>query len=334
MRLVNLLALTEATLVNNPFVSSFNNIVFEAKLVKRGDLFIAFDEDSIEDAILNGAYGIIFDKPTQISDREIAWIKVKNIDQALVKLLRFKLIDKEVSVYKTDEVTFSLAQQISTESSFITLEGDVKSVADRLWNIDHNTTILFPPTLLNEAIFTDIKELESCDKVKKINVVEHTLFETSFIYDDIYYERELISPLFIPALESLLNLYSSLHINYRVRKFTQLENFKACFINKNFVLKEFGSTERVVIFEKSIDLFELEYTFLQKEAKWSETIYILDSTHTKKYQHMENLYFYNNSDEVTQILKEKNFHFALVVGKDTQILSRLEKKQKQLTLEF
>jgi len=83
MRLENILALTHGKLLNEPFVNIFDNIVFDAKSIKRGDLFIAFDEKTIEIALLNGAYGVIFDKPTQINDMEIAWIQVQNIEDAL-----------------------------------------------------------------------------------------------------------------------------------------------------------------------------------------------------------------------------------------------------------
>ena len=92
MRLENILALTNAKLINEPFVNSFENIVFQADKIKRGDLFVAFEEQEIQTAILNGAYGIIFSKPTQISDNEIAWIKVLDIEDALKRLLRFRII--------------------------------------------------------------------------------------------------------------------------------------------------------------------------------------------------------------------------------------------------
>ena len=82
MRLENLLALTQGTLQNQPFVSRFEGISFNAKKVKRGNLFVAFSNAEIDEAILNGAYGIIFDRPTQIADNEIAWIKVDDVDDA------------------------------------------------------------------------------------------------------------------------------------------------------------------------------------------------------------------------------------------------------------
>ena len=62
MRLENFLALTHAKLVNEPCVNNFENTVFEAHKVKRGDIFFAYNVQDIELAVLNGAYGIVFDK--------------------------------------------------------------------------------------------------------------------------------------------------------------------------------------------------------------------------------------------------------------------------------
>ena len=331
MRLENILALTYGKLVNEPFVNIFENIIFDAKAVKRGDLFIAFDEKDIEDAILNGAYGVIFDKPTQISDTEIAWIKVENIDDALRRLLRFRLIEKEVKVYESNEIILKLALQVITESRFIALEGDLKKLFKTLWHVENGSIILFCPTLFDKSIFTDIKTLPKI-AIEPINIMEKTLFETSFIYDNVFYERQLISPFFIPYLEELLHLYKSLKINYRVRKFTPIEHFEAVFTNKNFELKEFGASDKVLIFEKNSDLIDSEIKFLQKHANWAKIIYIIP--HANEHEKIENLFKYKNDKDIITILKANHFHFALIVGVDKSILSKPLTNQTQLTLDF
>jgi UDP-N-acetylmuramyl pentapeptide synthase len=143
MRLENILALTHAKLVNEPFVNSFENVVLEVAKVKRGDLFIAFDPLDIPQAVLSGAYGIIFDKPTQISDSEIAWIKVHDTHDALLRLLRFRLIEKEPLVYECNEIILKLAMQVMTESRFIALHGDIKSVFKMLWHVEKMPCFFF-----------------------------------------------------------------------------------------------------------------------------------------------------------------------------------------------
>ena len=64
-------------------------------------------------------------------------------------------------------------------------------------------------------------------------------------------------------------------INYRLRKFTPIEHFEAVFINKKFEIKEFGSSDRVLIFESDTTLINLEISFIQKnefEANFSLSI--------------------------------------------------------------
>ncbi len=331
MRLENTLALTHGTLINEPFVNSFENIVFEAYRVKRGDLFIAFDEETIEEAILNGAYGVVFDKPTQISDSEIAWIKVQNIKEALIRLLRFRLIEKEVVVYECNEIILKLALQVITEPKFIALSGDIKHICNSLWNIDTASIVLFCPILNDKDIFTDIKPLPKTAMLP-ITIMEQTLFETSFIYDNNFYERQLISPFFMPFLEELLHLFKTANINFRLRKFTPIDHFEAVFTNKNFEPKEFGTSDKVLIFEPNKSLLGMEINFLKRQANWAKTIYIVP--YASEYEDDENIYSYKNDKEIINILKEKSFHFALIVGVDKSILSRPLSNQTQLTLNF
>ncbi|WP_455756065.1 hypothetical protein [Sulfurimonas sp.] len=331
MRLENILALTHGKLVNEPFVKNFENIVLEVKKVKRGDFFIAFDEDTIEEAIFNGAYGIMFDKPTQISDTEIAWVKVDDCEDALKRLLRFRLIEKEVNVYECNEIILKLSQQIITEPNFISVSGDIESVYKQLWHVENNSTLLFCPDTCDKNIFTDTKKLSST-AIEPISIMEQTLFETSFIYDNVFYERQLISPFFIPYLEELLHLYKTLKINFRLRKFTPIEHFEAVFTNKNFEIKEFGTSDKVLIFEPNTSLIDLEIAYLQKSANWANVIYIVP--HAVNGANDANIFIYENSNQIIDILKNNIFHFALVVGVDKNILSKPKASQAQLTLEF
>jgi len=324
MRLENVLALTHGSLVNEPFVKLFTNVVYEAKAVKRGDLFMAFDESTIEDAIFNGAYGIVFSKPTQISDSEIAWIKVQSIDDALKRLLRFKLIDKDIKVYQTNEIVLKLALQVVTEPSFIAIEGNIREISKQLWDVEESTVVLFCPTLADKNIFTNIIELSDSNNAH-IDIIEQTLFETSFIYDDIFYERQLLSPFFIPFLEILLQLFKNLKINYRLRKFTPIDHFEAVFTNKRFEIKEFGTSDKVLIFERNSSLIESEIHFLKNEATWAKILYVLpslDETLIQKIPNNGDVVTYKSPNNIINLLREKDFHFALIIGASKEILNR------------
>ncbi|MCF6330551.1 MAG: hypothetical protein L3I99_03270 [Sulfurimonas sp.] len=330
MRLENVLALTHASLINEPCVSDFNNIVFDVKKVNRGDLFIAINHDEINQAVQNGAYGIVFDKPTQIIDSEIAWIETKNIEDALKRLLRFRLIEKEVVVYECDEIILKLAMQCSTDSNFIVVNGDIQKLYKNLWHIGNRSTLLFCSDLIDENLFVNIKSIPK-NIIQKITIMEQTLFETSFIYENKFYERQLISPFFIPYLEKLFHLYRSLKINFKLKKFTPIENFEAVFTNKKFEIKEFGSSDCVLIFEPNIKLVKQGMDYLQNRAPWANIIYIIPQT--MKSNHL-NTFIYEQKNEIIDILKKNKFNFAFIVGADKNILHIAKSNQKQLILEF
>ncbi|MBA1437425.1 MAG: hypothetical protein FAF05_00310 [Epsilonproteobacteria bacterium] len=323
MRLENILALTHAKLLSSPFVSEFNKIVFRAKDVTRGDLFFAYDPLQIEEAVANGAYGIVFDKKAQISDQEIAWIKVENLDEALKRILRFKLIDKKIEVYGCDAITLKLALQIITEPSFLALNGTFVDIYNDLDMLDDGATVLFSPELISSELFTKVKHLPQNPSLH-IDVVEQTLFESSFIYDNVFYERQLISPFFIPYLEQLLHLLKVLGINFRLRKFTPIDHFEAVFTNKNFEIKEFGTSDKVLIFEKSTSFANKEISYLQKQAFWAKNLYVLPQSALENIdQNLLNgmqVAIYNKKHEIKALLKEHQFHFALIIGADKSIL--------------
>ena len=325
MRLENFLALTQTSLYNEPCVNSFENIVFEARKVNRGDLFFAYDEEEIAQAVENGAYGVVCsNKPIHVEDNEIAWIKSTDIDETLKRLLRFKIIEKEVIVYECNEIILKLALQVQTQTNLLILHGSLQNIYKHIHAADSRATILFSPTLNDRDLFANIKTLPST-AIKPIEIMEQTLFETSFIYDDVFYERQLISPLFMPYLEELLHLYKSLNVSFRIRRFTPIEHFEPVFTNKKLEIKNFGASDKVLIFESNKELMAREIDFLQHRASWANVIFILPAGGV--YPDYTNIFEYENEDNILDILKTTSFNFALIVGADKSIL----KNQEELT---
>jgi len=333
MKLVNLLALTYGELINKPFISSFTNITFDAKKVKRGDLFVAFDVVDIQEAIFNGAYGIVFDKPTQITDTEIAWIKVKQSSDALRRLLRFRLIEKEVESYQLNEVEFRLAQEIESDNSLLCVEGEIQQLWKSLWEVDDKTKLFFCPTLTDVEIFTDIKQLPTRAD-SKMQVVEKTLFETSFIYDDIFYANQHLPTLFLPYLENILSFYKEQKIRFRIKKINFIKNFQPQFVNKYLEPKEFGESESVLVFEHNKQFVKDEIAYLQKNATWAKKIYFIPHYLEKEYAGKESVVFYKTYRTIVSQLKKRSFHFALIVDAKEDDIVQKPKQQTQLLLDF
>ncbi len=334
MRLENILALSKGSLMGEPVVSIFESVVFDPSKVKRGSFFIAYHPEEIPEALQNGAYGVMFDKPTQISDSEIAWIKVDDIDIALKKLLRFYLLEKELQVYACDPITLHLATMISTPSHFCTIEGSMRDIWVSLCPLEKKSIVLFSQTLTDAEIFIEHSQLIRAQE-KTITIIEQTLFETSFIHNDTFYERQMLSPFFIPYLEHLLFFYTFLRIPFQIKGFSKMGHFIPVFTNSRLESKEFGSSDRVVIFEPLLELIDEQIDFLDSQATWAKIIYLLpDSMRSALTIGIENIFFYRYPEEILAILQSKEFHFALVAGAEKTILNPPRSAMKQLELDF
>ena len=335
MRLENVIALTHATLLNSPYVTAFSGLSYEAKNVKRGTLFIAKDSSEIELAIQNGAYGILFDSPIQMIDSEIAWIKVDELTTALLKILRFHILDKNITAYECDAITFDLSTQITTQSRFVSLCGDIYAVFKELWELSQDSVLLYSSSFTCKDLFTHPKEMPDHNE-SKIAIIEQTLFETSFIYDDIYYERVLLSPFFIPYLEILFEVFRTEKIDFKITSFKNIKHFEPVFTNKKFEIKEFGTSDKVLIFEPDFKLVDTQISFLKEQANWAKIIYIIPKERAENLENLENVYTYQTQLDIIALLKITDFHFALIAEQDRSLLDThvFAKQQIQLTLDF
>lgn len=328
MRLENVLALTHGSLLSQPDISLFNDIVIEAKRVKRGSLFIALNPYDITQAIENGAYGVIFDRAMHAHDDETAWIKVDDIYEALKRLMRFLLIDKELSAFTCKPIVLHIAKQLITPNSFIILEGTLSENFTKLLDAPQKSTLLFVDTDIQSNLFIEASALPKT-LTHRIEIREQTLFETAFIYKDVFYERQLISAFFIPYLEMILELLSVQNIDFKIRPFINLPHFQAKFVNKSLHVKDFGSSNQVVIFESDETLIQEEREFINRHASWANTIYLLPRESAITF---DTALYYTDEEELLEILRKTPFHYALVLGSDASVLETQKSTLIQQTL--
>lgn len=327
MNLQNLSTLVEGKLINSPSITSFEDVCFEANRVRRGDLFIALKHEDIQEAILNGAYGILFDKPTQITDQEIAWIKVQFLDRALLRLLRFHLIKKSPKVFSYNCISIKLASQMITSRKLLILNGSFYDHLQDLYSIEENQYILFSPENIDEKLFLDVKPLNNVSN-SSIEIIKQTLFETSFIYDGIYYERQLLSPFFIPYLETVLQFFNENSIKYKMRDFSPVKHFQPVFVNIHFQIKEFGKSDTVLIFEPDFKLIKEQIKFLNTHANWAKIIYLVPKCKADNLSYAKNIFTYESNLDIAQILKNESYQFALIAQRSADLLQSPEFEYK------
>lgn len=312
MQITSILDIIDGELLNSPSISFIYSIKTNSKKVKEGDLFIAKDSNNIELAIKNGAFAIIVEESFPIIDNEIAWIKVKNIENTIIKLIRYKLSIVNLKAYFCDKPTYQLLKIYSNYFS-----KDIKLIPNKLENLfknideigNENTLICSNTEILNKIYPENRNFNELTTKLEIQNLIEHSLFETSFSYEAIYFSKLKISSLY---LAQFLRVYNFLNGNIDLGKLKLFNNLKPLFIDKNLNLIEFGKSDRFIVCQDIEELYEYEILYIKIKYKYAKTLFI--TANKVHYLPKNEQLLINDLEELKPILKKLKFNAIYLIG--------------------
>ncbi len=318
MRIDNLLYLIGGELKNSPNISGVSNIRLIAKEIKRGDIFFALNKSEIDEAVKNGAYGIVFEGWVQISDPEIAWIKVPSLTDAALKLLRFFLINERIPLHCTEKIAFDLAQECISDNSLLFCTGDPLKDLNAFLKREPVAMLLYDKSYLAKLAL-------ECEPLKSKEVILTTsyLFESSFLYDDRYYERTPIAPFLLPHLRTALALATTYNLSISLQHPLK-KHFSPHFLSSSFTELEFGRSDRVLVFESDYSFAQEAKEYLLRSAPWAKTLFLSD-------KNLEGFTAVASIEELREILYNRAFNYALYVGQSLEI-EALQRPKVQKTL--
>ncbi len=323
MTIENLSRLIEGEILTSPLVSSINNIEFSSKRVKNADAFVYTGIEDIKEAVSNGAYAVIFDREdVEIFDREIAWIKVKSLKKALIRILRFYLSEKSIKVFYANEILSDIIKSASLSKNIIFLNDSIYDIFQKIFHAKENATIIGRDKDLLEKIYPSFKEIE--EEKGGFQSINSSLFENTFLYKGKIFKNIKIPPIFEEELKKALSFFEKNDIDYDLHNLNFIENhFEPVFINKLFVKKPFGSTQKVLIFEKDKKLLKKEADFIKKEAKWAKSVVFIPKGENIEDLGIEIYRFL----ELKNLKLIKNFHLGIIYGRKEDFLPLLEDKK-------
>jgi len=305
----SIVRISGGVLLNTPSVDSIEDIKISSKNVKRGDLFIDVNgnTEEIEEAVQNGAYCILTALIPKISDEEIAWVSVKDLEKSLIKLARFYAVEKNFRFIPLLDVQYALAKSLHVEEKAKLLSNFTFEALMQILKSEKETLFFVVKNSFIQNVDPTIKKIKS--KIEPDKIFENGLFHSSFIYKDKFVKEVRLSSFFIPYLCSLIEYFDQLKINYKIDNFNNFEHFYPQFVTSKLEISDFGTTRRVIIFESEIKLYneELEYLYKKVDKKLIVT-------------------------EINE-LKTKDFRYALIHGKKEDFEELLqEKKTVQMEL--
>ncbi len=316
MRIENLLFLLGGSLKSSPAISSITSITTDPSRVKRGSLFIAKEKSTIPQALTNGAYAILYEGWVQISDQEIAWIKVESLEDAIKRLFRFLLIQKGPAIYCLDPLTMDIAKSMLEDPTLLYSSGDMAKDLELLATHEPQTMLFF-----TESYFQSLQLECTPLSQRPLSIIQPYLFETTFLFEGRYYHRFPLSPLFQKELQTILSLAHERMLSPRL---TTPSHFIPLFLGPRYEIVEFGRSERVLVHEPSPALAKRALEFLRTSAP-SAQIQALSS------QKLEGFEQVSCVEELKKILYNRPFRYALFVGEAYQ-WERLMQRAYQPTL--
>jgi len=331
MRLQNLLSLTGATLMSEPAISQIESIILQPQKIRRGDLFIAYSHSGIDEAVTNGAYAVLYEGDCTITDPEIAWLKADSLDEALIRLLRFHLLEKSLQVVSCDDVSLAVAAQMLTDERCYVLDGTVRESFYELWDLPEQSWVFVPERRSCADLFVQVHSLPPHSGVSA-EIAEQTLFETSFVLDGTYFDRMQLSPFFLPFLVRLYGFAKSHGLAFRVGGMQGSPHFVPVFVNNDLRVKTFGQGGKVLIFEPDLSLLLDEIDFIRAEAKWAKIIYLVPKESVARFGDNDAFLPYESQEDIMDKLKTVPFHFALIGGQDRRLLETMHARTEPKTL--
>ena len=322
MKIEDILNLTEGILSNTPKVQAIEAATVYHSKVDHGDLFFSSNQEEIDKAIENGAYAIVYDDENIVrNDNEIAWIKVSDIQLAAFKLIRYVIIKKEAQFFLLSEHELTFLKMILLHKNNISfISNDWRKAFEQILNSDGSLFVGTDKELM-KLIKPDIAKLE---REVEGYPVSDTLFRTTFkVGGFVYQEKELI-PFHLEYLLRVIDFCDKEGLPYSVDRIKYTKHFMPVFIDLKLKSTRPSNSDRVAIFTDSLSNITKAREYVMRSNMWVKSI-VLTPPKTKV-PGIDHPHWFNNEEEVRELLKSIHFNYAFIYNADKSILNTIKEE--------
>ncbi|WRD68099.1 ferrochelatase [Helicobacter pylori] len=298
-------------LQNTPSISYFNSIILSLNKVQKGSLFVAKDHTLIPKALELGAYGILYAGEYPLSDRDVAWIKLKDIEHSLNHLFKFCLLNERVIGALLSPIELEIASKIMV-SDFVWC---LKESLEDLFIIE-GCKIAFFDKLEWLHLFYKQERLKEDLKESRLITLNQSFFCSTLVYEKQEYELKMPC-IFLEPLKRVIQLCEKLQIEFDLnllgKKEYPLDHCKPFFVNKSLEIAPYGATARVIVAETSKELFEMMLQKALETLSWGKIV-VFCRKNSAAFFKKTNPYFYTTQNNLKEQLKNLAFNFAFIYG--------------------
>ena len=322
MEIKQLQELVKGTINENVNIKEILNATVVLSRVDDGSLFISNDTQDIQDAIKKGAKAIIYDKDISISDDDLAWIRVDDIEKAAFEITEHVVSDEDASFYYLSPREITFFKMIAIYQRDVEYLGDDwKRVFERVLNS-------------RKKIFigTDIDLMKKLRKKVKIlkkevdgYIISDTLFRTTFRVGKYVYQYKQFSPIHIEVLLKVIAFCEDNLQEFSLDKVRYFNGFMPLFIEGEPALNEQSKNNRIVIVCDNLNDISRAKDYAKLPSGWVVKTVVLTPPKTKIDGVVKPIY-YRNEDDVLDILQGSNFNYAFIYSDDVKIINMIKKE--------
>ena len=322
MTIQSLINLTDGSLQNEPTIQAIEGATVFPSKVEHGDLFISSDKKDIETALDRGAYAIVYDDDTvDISDNDTAWIKVKSVQEASFKLLRYVILEKEASFFLLNEHENSFLKMVLLQKNNIAfISNDWRKAFEQILNSSQKLFVGTDKELM-KGIKPDVKQLKS--DVEGY-VVDDTLFKTTFKVNGFIYQDKELAPFHIEHILKVVDFCEDNELPYSVDRVKYTKHFTPVFIDGALNPTRASQSDKVAIFTDNLQDINRAREYIKFNGTWVKSI-VLTPPKTK----VENItrpHWFESEEEVRDILSTLHFNYAFIYSLDRSILHKIKQE--------
>lgn len=312
MTISSVVDIVHGELLNTPSINRVEQVRVDAKKVKRGDLFISLFGNEIDTAIENGAYAVIVPKNYPVKDDETAWIGVEDTNLAMLHLLRYLLVKRDIRFIHCEEPLCVLATALlGRNRSVMILDRPVFHLVDTLIEREEIAYCFSHDRAMLETLASDVETMPLTEE--PVTVLKASLFHTEMAFRGMRYSFPVASRL-SRHLASLIVFCEANDLEFGWSLGGVESVFRALYLTRELRLST-TPTERVIIIDRAYSnayVAESE-AFLNENFRWGKVI--LFSTVPK-----EGTRVYTSAEELRSMLKTERFHYAYVLSDDPEAL--------------
>jgi ferrochelatase len=273
MTISSVVDIVGGVLQNTPSISFITQIHTDYHKIKDGDMFISNNISHIKEAVSKGAFLIIYDdQHITILDNEIAWVKVDSVELALIKLARYHIDIKNIIGVYCDSISYEYLKLLSySNCEILFLSGNIFEDFDLIINKTITTIYSKNKNYLNNIEPSYMTYL--LEDIKIDNIMQHSIFKTSFRYKGRYFYKVNIPLVYI---KYFLNAYDKkADYDFDLKKLANIPLFNPIFIDRGLNIVSFGESNKFILSNIDPYIYNIEIDYLKTKYHYGK-IKIID----------------------------------------------------------